>query len=186
MRTIRANIFETNSSSTHSVVLRPIDMDMIKAAKNGRFTFGAFPFCEEKKMLVLDKEPGFEFGIYEGFYEKLNYVVCLLLYRHYDELFSKKRSWDDDNKFTTAKGNLILNTYYKDFIEQIAKYASGRYKIDCKTIGYLPKPGKGGRMCTFHFDHEVLNDTDENNLHLREDLVRIVTTEGLAIKYEFS
>ena len=135
--------------------------------------------------MVLDKSPGFEFGVYETFYDKLNYVVCLLLSRHYSELYKEDHSWDDYT-FSLSKGNKILNAHYKDFIDKIADYVSNRYDIDCKTIGYLSTSGQGGRTGRFHFDHEVLNDTEEDDLHLGDDLVRIITTEGLAIKYEFS
>jgi len=187
MKTIRTNVFETNSSSTHSVVLRPINMEMIRAAKNGVAVFGTFPFCENKKMLVLDKKPGFEFGVYTTFYEKLNYVVCLLLSKYDNELHRRdKNDWWDNDSFDLSKANKILNTHYKDFCDKIAKYVSRRYEIDCETIGYLASAGKGGRTGSFNFDHEVLCDVGEPDLHLKMDLVELITTEGLAILYEFA
>ncbi len=186
MKTVRSNIFETNSSSTHSVVLRPIDPTIVDAVKKGRCTLGEFPFCKEKKMLVLDKDPRFEFGVYQTFYKKLNYVVCLLLYRHSNELYPDNKDYWDDSSFNLSNANKILDRHYKEFCNQIAEYVSKRYNIDCKKIGYLSSLGKGGRTGNFNFDHEVLSDTSEDDLHLGVDLFKVITTEGLAIYYDFA
>lgn len=204
MKIIRHNIFETNSSSTHSIVIRPINMDIAIDPNDIRRTltacaadtsnpnvvevsdaFGSILFCKGKKMLVLDRDPGFEFGVYATFYEKLNYIVCLLLHKHGNELYTHRQMWDDTS-FNISKANRILNKYHKDFCDKIAQYVSMRYKIDCTSIGYLLRSGKGGRKGNFHFDHEVLNSADDDNFSLREPVFKVITTEGLAIKYEFA
>lgn len=190
MRTIRKNVFETNSSSTHSVVLRPAHLiDPIdRHRKNGKpqlFTYyDSFSYCPKKKMLVLERMPDFHFGVIESFYDKLNYVVYLLLYRHSSELIDK---WEwDDIHFTVTKANMVLNEHYSDFVKRIAEHASKKFGVDVQTIGFLSEPGRGGRKCSFGLDHEVLSDSQEEDLGIHHDLYDLITTDGLAILYEFS
>ena len=190
MKTIRQNVFETNSSSTHSVVLRPARLiDLVdRRRKNGKpklFTYyDKISYCPKKKMLVLERMPNFQFGVYETFYDKLNYVVYLLLYSHSEDLIDK---WDyDDVHFSVAKGNKVLNEHFSDFVKRIAEHASKKFGVDVQTIGFLPEPGTGGRICRFNFDHDVLSESHEENLGIHHDLYDLITTDGLAIKYEFS
>lgn len=190
MRTIRKNVFETNSSSTHSVVLRPNVLFDPCSRKRGKkdllSCYENVPYCPEKKMLVLKRETDFSFGTYYTFYEKLNYIVYLLLYRHAEELFTDKKDWDwSDMRFSVERGNAILDEHYHDFVKRIAEFASKRYDIDCETIGFVPERGKGGDKCFFTFDHEVLYDSHEEDLGIHYDPFDLITTDGLAIHYEF-
>lgn len=68
MKIIRKSIFETNSSSCHSIVIDKVSANKIKKAKP----------CELK--LSLDKEYGWNGAPLKSIAEKLNYVLAHLLF----------------------------------------------------------------------------------------------------------
>ena len=85
MRSIRNNVFETNSSSTHSL--------SIKRNKTGKYDYNLNMNNMGKIPLIFGRNSDFGWGeaVYNDSYTKLNYLACMAFECHCQLLARNKR-----------------------------------------------------------------------------------------------
>lgn len=143
-RQIRNGVFETNSSSVHSLVYSKdgLEPSKFRKYKDGliRVDFGQF---------------GKEYALYNSQYDKLSYLMTLLSYMHHD-LDSIYESYDFDLiknavcKHTGAKGIKILNKEEPYIDHQSVPY----YDIDIINIY------DENQIINFVFNKNIILKTD--------------------------
>lgn len=118
MRKIRKEVFETNSSSVHSLVISNdgLEKSNLKLNKEGKIeiTFGSF---------------GKDFNIYSSQYDKLSYLITLLYYIsngfNYESIYDNyefKLVEEAICEYTGAKGIKILTKYKPEIDHQSQPY----------------------------------------------------------------
>lgn len=143
-RQIRNSVFETNSSSVHSLVYSKdgLEPSKFKKYKDGmiRVDFGQF---------------GKEYVLYDSQYDKLSYLITLLYYEHND-LESIYESYDFEMiqnavcEYTGEKGIKILNKKEPYIDHQSVPY----YDIDI--INIYDKD----QIVNFIFNKNIILKTD--------------------------
>ncbi len=190
MRTIRQNVFETNSSSEHTLVLSPVEngkslQKEIKAIKKH--------LLENIKdgMYVIDPDRiwNLNFGEFKTFEDKFLFVfVLLLLSGECGKKLMTKRMWENEC-FTISKANKIFPETNKDFVKKICKWMEDMSGVECRGIKIgdrLNTSGKIMKQCHWDVNHQSLYDAQsEENLGLKEDIFTVITTIGMTISYEF-
>lgn len=126
MFTIRRNVFETNSSSMHSISYSPkkanaqLDLEQVKGEYNGRTIVGTFG------------EYGWGYDVLCSLEEKLSYVLTSI--RYFD------RTVDEDN--VDALEALKASKYYVWLAEMFHEYLGCKLDVqlnrdDYYTMGYI-------------------------------------------------
>lgn len=190
MRTIRQNVFETNSSSEHTLVLSPVEngkslQKEIKAIKKH--------LSENIKdgMYVIDPDRiwNLDFGEFKTFEDKFLFVfVLLLLSGECSKKLMTQRMWENEC-FTISKANKVFPETNKDFVKKICKWMEDMSGVECRGIKIGDRfnaSGKKLKRCHWDINHQSLYDAQsEENLGLKEDIFTVVTTIGMTISYEF-
>ena len=85
MRAVRNNIFETNSSSTHSL--------SIKRNRTGKYDYSVPLMQNGKCLLIFGRNYDFGWGdaLYNDTYAKLNYLACMAFECHNQLMYKNKR-----------------------------------------------------------------------------------------------
>lgn len=190
---IRSNVFETNSSAEHTVCLNPFWRQTENAMYKDLMARIKWTAADIKKH--INKKTGvyeiprnleFEYGKYEDFTEKLNYIIFLCVMRHRDMLVMRKNDgWGDEEGFTSTSANKVLKNEYSDFIQKLVKHINDVYGLYCTDIQFKAAEKGEGRYCTGELNHQITFYTDERFFGLDFDPYDIITTDGLEIDYQF-
>lgn len=190
MITIRKNVFETNSSSEHTLVLSPVenatDLDEETAhtkrhlrlnIKNGAYV------VDPDRIVSLD------FGEFITFEDKFIFVlVLMLLSKTCGKRLMTASMWERD-EFSIKKANKIFNVVHKSFVKKFCKWANEMSGKECDRIeigNYSEHLEKEIKKCGFNLNHQALyTANDEENYGLKADPLTVITTFGMNILYEF-
>ena len=195
MRVIRQNMFETNSSSEHSLGIaswKPIDILSRISSDYGQHDREDIKryVNKETKTFEIPKIPDLDYGKILDFSNKLIYVFYLLVIGNHGSMLNWGGADYNGDGFTATSANKILSKYYKKFINRITKFIRDEYGIDCTDIKFKMNK-KDRRNCYSGLDHGVLYDCgfDDNNgdpigLH-GMSLFDILTNDGLYFDYQF-
>ena len=204
MRTIRRNVFETNSSSEHSLCIDTNFSDsQLRGSKYFKDRIAAEKsavkehFDKNTGKYVLSRFPGLHFGKQDTFERKIHYVLYLLVVsgphaneRNPDHHLLEYRNNYEDDSFTGESANVILHTYYKDLVDRLAKYISDTFGVKCTDVAF-PTSSKKQVYCNDELDHQVRWDSDFVQGEDGEvrfggmTLFDIITTENVCIDYQF-
>lgn len=190
MITIRKNVFETNSSSEHTLVLSPIndekefkrEYDMIKLHLAHNIKDGFY-------VIDPDKIDGLTYGRFTEFEDKFLFVfVLLLISGRCGQKLMTERMWEN-NYFTISKANSVFTQCHKQFVKKICKWMEDVSGIECKGIkidNYSHQREKNVTKCFWDINHQSLYEAgEEDNCGLKEDVFTVITTIGMSIVYEF-
>lgn len=131
MKSIRRSVFETNSSSTHSLSIEYIyDYDDALLAHN----LPRIPKGQEPKVINIQKVNLIQNGIAYGEVDKLRIVFALITELIYDEFKTQLRvDWETKNP--TLKHN--WNEWYKYWEKKSKQKGTIKYFIEHRYWGYL-------------------------------------------------
>lgn len=144
MKTIRRNVFETNSSSTHSV-------SVSNKYSNYCEDYCLNPFIDyDDKVHVRFGEFGWEIDSYNTPYEKLQYIITMLAE-------TEGRSVLTTGDFFETKGFKLINEAVADYCHCDGIWIDSNMKMSCyewdnKTYCYLDHDG--------YIDHQSCEDYD--------------------------
>lgn len=182
MKIIRNSVFETNSSSTHSLSIYPIDNPFDLSDETQYDSLDGLKVVNDA--IVLPKNLDIEYGYMSTFREKLNYIVAILIRMNMD-IVGVDGEYDT---FDCYKANAMLLEKYPDFVKKITDYVSDVTGKPCNRISFVMKNGKSNHKGSITIDHGVLEcaDCDKDTFGLKFDLADIVITDGIWIYYEFA
>lgn len=176
MRTIRKSVFETNSSSTHSLTMWPVN-DMEDYQKKAYF----HGLHVSDGAIELPHDLDIEFGNMVTFVEKLKYIVAIMIKSNSFEL-----GMDWDGAFDCRKANRLIQEKYPEFVKKVTEYVQNVTGKPCNRISFFTKNSKD-YMRSVDLDHGVLEmSEDDNNFGLDMDPADIVIIDGIQICYEFA
>ena len=114
MKNIRNRLFETNSSSTHSLVIAP-DLEMIKQFK---------PRLNKDGMIEVDGWDQLSDHVAYGFYEKLSYMLSWMYLRENGNPYWRE---DDEEIDDMTYPSDYFDSNYEDEYDNILKVIQKHY-----------------------------------------------------------
>lgn len=140
MKQIRHNVFETNSSSTHSMIIH----------HNG-IQKNEIPIGEDGYIHVKMNEFGWEVRNYYSQYDRLSYLITM-----FATTSGAHTLWvSDKDELNKVANDLMNNKWFKGFSKEIAKHAK------CKGLKIDPSEGYiDHQSCEYGSVIEFLNEWD--------------------------
>lgn len=140
MKQIRHNVFETNSSSTHSMIIH----------HNG-IQKNEIPIGEDGYIHVKMNEFGWEVRNYYSQYDRLSYLITMFATTSGAHIL-----WvSDKDELNKVANDLMNNKWFKGFSKEIAKHAK------CKGLKIDPSEGYiDHQSCEYGSVIEFLNEWD--------------------------
>lgn len=135
MKQIRRNVFETNSSSTHSMVIRHNGLENNK-----------MPIDEDGYIHTQMGEFGWEVVNYTEQSDRLSYLVTMFGVKNGMEGWWR----DNDSSIEEKVDALMENPWFKEFSEEIARHAHCKGLIIDPSDGYID-----------HQSHDSYRSVDE-------------------------
>jgi len=132
MEQIRNMVFETNSSSTHSITLRGMkdSMDMPYEENNIEISFGEY---------------GWEQQQYYDYKDKLSYVLTMIQYR-------LPYKWDSEEMGKNIVNTILTSNYYKWLEEMVWEYCKKSISVEQNESDWSPAG---------YIDHQSTDILDE-------------------------
>ena len=153
MKQIRHNVFETNSSSTHSMIIH----------HNG-IQKNEIPIGEDGYIHVKMNEFGWEVRNYYSQYDRLSYLSTM-----FATTSGAHTLWvSDKDELNKVANDLMNNKWFKGFSKEIAKHAK------CKGLKIDPSEGYiDHQSCEYGSVIEFLNewDTDAMEFVFRHGII---------------
>lgn len=140
MKQIRRNVFETNSSSTHCMVIR----------HNG-IQKNEIPIAEDGYIHVELSEFGWEVRNYYSQYDRLSYLITMFAVTS-----GVHTSWvNNEEELNKAAKELMQNKWFKNFSKKVASHAK------CKGLKIDPSEGYiDHQSCEYGSVVEFLHEWD--------------------------
>lgn len=140
MKQIRHNVFETNSSSTHSMIIH----------HNG-IQKNEIPIGEDGYIHVKMNEFGWEVRNYYSQYDRLSYLITM-----FATTSGAHTLWvSDKDELNKVANDLMNNKWFKGLSKEIAKHAK------CKGLKIDPSEGYiDHQSCEYGSVIEFLNEWD--------------------------
>lgn len=151
MRQIRHSVFETNSSSTHSITIKHkgLGNNSMKVQDDGYIHTALGEF-------------GWEIADYRSQEDRLSYLVTMLAEKH-----GFNTIWCDDETAAERISDLMKTKDFKQLSDEVGNYARCRGVIIDNSQGYID-----------HQSHEYYNTLNDFLREYRTDIVEFVFGRG--------
>jgi len=190
MITIRKNVFETNSSSEHTLSLSPVE-DVRSLNEESDLTIDHLRRNIKNGEYIIqpDRIYNLDFGLFTSFADKFTFVfVLMLLSKKCGDRLMTPRMWEND-QFTISKANRIFNQTHKAFVKKLCAWMTDLSGKECHAIKigtWSDVFEKNVKRCAFNINHQAMYAAnEEKDYGLKIDPFIAITTFGMNIVYEF-